>query len=185
MSEFTGTNSELNALFRVSADGVLWWNRRPRSVFKNSQAHSAWNSRYADTEAGSATDRGYIVVRIFGRRFLAHRIAYAIHHGLDMESIPDEIDHKNQDGTNNSATNLRPATHSQNLCNVGKWSSNTSGLKGAFWSKRRRRWESKIRHAGKRYYLGTFNSAMEAHEAYKAKAEMLHQEFARMNNERA
>jgi len=47
-----------------------------------------------------------------------------------------QIDHKNQNRADNQFTNLRTATTSQNMANVGLIQSNTSGFKGVTWHRR-------------------------------------------------
>jgi hypothetical protein len=87
------------------------------------------------------------------------------------------VDHIDGDGLNNRRSNLRVCTHAQNRLNVGKRKSNTSGLKGAFWSKDKSRWESYITFNHTRRFLGRFETAAEAHAAYVNAAKALHGEF--------
>ena len=89
------------------------------------------------------------------------------------------VDHKDGDGLNNQKENLRPCTVSQNCWNVGKFSTNTSGHKGAFWHKGTNKWRAQISCNGKSKHLGYFDSVEEAAEAYKEAAKRLHGEFAK------
>ena len=57
-------------------------------------------------------------------------------------------------------------------------STNTSGLKGAFWVANRGKWMSQIKCNGKLVYLGYFATAEDAHAAYCRAADRLHGEFA-------
>jgi hypothetical protein len=159
--------------------GVLVWKKRPRSHFKNSQVYSAWNTKYSEKPAGNVRPDGYIIVRINGVRHLLHRLVFAIHHGLELCDLPDEVDHKSKDCTNNDPDNLRPSTHMQNLYNTGTRKNNTSGFKGVSWESRYKHWEARIRAGGKRYHLGYFTTPEAAHEAYAKAANDLHCEFAR------
>jgi hypothetical protein len=90
---------------------------------------------------------------------------------------PDDmfVDHIDGDGLNNRRSNLRIVTNAQNMQNRGKPSNNTSGYKGV--SKNRTRWEAVIRAHGRVKYLGSFGSALEAHQAYLAEAAVLHGEY--------
>ncbi|GJH22444.1 hypothetical protein CBA19CS22_37900 [Caballeronia novacaledonica] len=88
------------------------------------------------------------------------------------------VDHIDKNPLNNARSNLRVATYAENMWNRGKQSNNTSGYKGVLWIERIKRWSARISANGKRYYLGHYKTAEEAHEAYKAAAERLHGEFA-------
>lgn len=88
------------------------------------------------------------------------------------------VDHIDGNPLNNCRDNLRIATHSQNLMNKGKQSTNTSGYKGVSWHKGARKWAAQIIVNGKRLYIGEFKTPEEAHVAYCEAAKELHGEFA-------
>jgi hypothetical protein len=67
---------------------------------------------------------------------------------------------------------------SQNLCNRGKTSANTSGVKGVFWHKTAKKWQASICINGSLQYLGLFASQDEASHAYCRAADELHRDFA-------
>jgi len=92
-----------------------------------------------------------------------------------------EVDHINHDRLDNRRVNLRVCSHSQNQCNSAKLSSNTSGYKGVSWHKKVGKWQSKIGHRGKSYYLGLFSDPVDAALAYDAKARETFGEFAACN----
>lgn len=101
---------------------------------------------------------------------------------LRLESGDKRIgDHANGDTLDNRRGNLRIATHQQNNQNCRLSSRNTSGLKGAFWHKRLKRWQAAIRVDGRLVYLGYHQSAQDAHNAYRVAAEKYHGEFARLS----
>lgn len=89
-----------------------------------------------------------------------------------------DSDHINQNKLDNRRCNLRTATRSQNLCNKGKQSNNTSGFKGVCWVKRDKKWLAQIRINGKRKHLGYFDSKKQAARAYSKAAKKYHGEFA-------
>lgn len=89
------------------------------------------------------------------------------------------IDHINGDKLDNRQENLRPATVSQNGANVGKLSTNKSGLKGVV--KHGNRFRAYIHKNRRTKYLGTFGSAEEAACEYDAKAKEMFGKFARVN----
>ena len=77
-----------------------------------------------------------------------------------------DIDHIDNNQLNNDVSNLQIITHRENS---SKDKISTSGLLGAHWVKRSKRWQSSIYKDGKNIYLGTFNTAQEAHEMYLSK----------------
>lgn len=88
----------------------------------------------------------------------------------------EEIDHINGNALDNRRENLRIATRSQNAMNTRMYANNKTGFRGVRRTKNK--YEASITSDGKRYPLGFFDTAEEAHEAYKAKAKELHGEFA-------
>jgi len=122
--------------------------------------------------AGTIKPSGHWRITIDGKFYYAHRLAWFYMTGR----WPDgEIDHINSNPTDNSFVNLREATRSQNSANTRRRSDNTSGLKGASWSKSRRKWISHI----KNQHIGSFTNKEDAHAAYSAAAEEMFGEFAR------
>lgn len=89
-----------------------------------------------------------------------------------------EVDHINLDTLDNRKQNLRFVTRSQNQLNRDKLPRNKSGFKGVIAKvdrSGRPRFVSNIRIHGKLWVLGTFDTAEQASEAYKAR---LAEEFA-------
>lgn len=121
---------------------------------------------------------GYIVIHINGRLWYGHRLAWLYVYGTWPNN---NIDHINGDKSDNRISNLRDATQTQNHYNVGKKSSNKSGFKGVSWHVEGKKWDAKIRHNGRRIYLGLFDTPEEAHAAYVEAAKHLHGDFARFD----
>jgi len=87
--------------------------------------------------AGSSDGSGYIVVNLHGKHYPVHRIAWKIVYGRDPSNL---IDHINENRSDNRISNLREAEHWQNLCNRGKNSNNTSGIKNICFDKSKGLW---------------------------------------------
>lgn len=79
------------------------------------------------------------------------------------ELLGKVVDHKDGNPLNNRRSNLRLATHTENLRNSKK---RRQGLKGACFHKRNKRWVASIRVNKKAIHLGSFDTEQEAHEAY-------------------
>lgn len=106
------------------------------------------------------------------RSFYAHRLAFLWMTGEWPEA---EVDHINNDSTDNRWSNLRAASHIEN--NWNKDFANllgASGLIGANRHKASGLWRATFR----RKHLGYFATAEEAHEAYKKAAIEAYGEFA-------
>lgn len=125
--------------------------------------------------AGSHIKSGYLVIGINGRLYYAHRLAFLYMEG----AIPDLIDHKDGDRSNNAWSNLRPATSQQNVLNAKLASNNTSGRKGVSWHRGAGKWSAYIILDGKKRHLGLHDDVEGAHAAYMVAASQAQPDFAR------
>jgi len=87
------------------------------------------------------------------------------------------VDHVNRDGLDNRRANLRICNHAQNLCNTQAPTNNSSGYKGVSFKKPTQKWQASIGYNGKKHFLGYYETALEAHEAYTEAAKTLFGEF--------
>lgn len=126
---------------------------------------------------GQITKAGYRQLEWGGKLYSVHHIIWAMHTG----TWPKLLDHVDGNGINNRLENLREATPSQNAHNARKSRRNTSGFKGVSRHKQTGSWQANIALEGKQYFLGLFDTAKAASEAYDAAAEKMHGEFARTN----
>lgn len=151
------TLAQLRELLHYAPEtGVFTWSK-PRSGVR----HGA--------QAGMV-DRGYRFIRLLGRVYYAHRLAWLYVYG---EWPRGQIDHIDGNPSDNRICNLRDATHSQNNMNKRVKRDNQTGLKGV--KKYRKRFQARINGD----YLGTFDTAEDAHAAYIAAAKVRFGEFAR------
>lgn len=86
---------------------------------------SGFNKRLAGKSVGSKTVSGHIKVEIAGVQTYAHRIAFF----LQYNYWPVEVDHKDQDPSNNKIDNLRECSRSQNMYNKSVPKNNVLGIK--------------------------------------------------------
>lgn len=129
-----------------------------------------------DRIAGTFDRKGYRKIRINGREYLSHRLAWLYIKGLWPEY---QIDHINMDKGDNRWSNLRAATDSQNKANCSLRANNTSGFKGVCWEKRCGKWMAYITLGYQFKNLGYYDTAQLAHDAYVNAADGLFGEFSR------
>ena len=120
--------------------------------------------------------------RIDGKRLTIqlHRVILARILGRELQ--PQElVDHIDQNGLNCSRTNLRLASHAENMRNVGLVHRNKSGYKGVSWYKRTNTWQAQINDHGTKRHIGFFKNPIDAARAYNEAALKYHGEFAWVN----
>lgn len=128
---------------------------------------STSSNALAGDEAGCYfLNKRYRCVQIAPKMYLAHRICYAIYHGVDP--YPMQIDHINHDGLDNRIDNFRLVSHQENLKNQKKRSDNSSGSVGVSWVETRNKWLARIKANGKSKHLGYFTNKSDAIAARKA-----------------
>lgn len=116
--------------------------------------------------------RGYIYIQLDGNKYQAHRLAWFYIHG----ELPTQLDHIDNDGTNNQISNLRPATPQQNQFNKRR-SSKHATPKGVHYDPERNKWRACATLNRKHYYLGRYDTIREAADAYQAFTRNHHGEF--------
>lgn len=127
--------------------------------------------------AGTRRTAGYIAIRIYGRFYLAHRLAFIWMTG----ACPAMVDHVNRDTSDNRWENLRPATASGNSRNTGSRQGSSSKYLGVCWVAAKRKWRVQIKIDGTSRYIGDFKSETEAAKAYDAAAARHYGDFASSN----
>lgn len=103
-------------------------------------------------EAGSIHPTGYRYVTWLNKSHKVHRLIFMLHYGY----LPSEVDHINNNRSDNRLENLRPANRSQNQCNRFALSSNTSGYPGVSWHKHSKAWLVRVMKDGKSKIIGYF-----------------------------
>lgn len=160
-----------NLLAYCPRTGRLFWRYRDGMA-------GSWNTRFAGKEAFTSVDGGgYRSGRIFNKTYRAHRVIWAMQTGAWPE---DEVDHINGDRADNRWSNLREATHSQNLKNRKLHLSSPVGVTGI--GRKRGKWRARITHNGIQIHIGTYHRIEDAISARLEMSAKLHGEFSRASN---
>lgn len=106
----------------------------------------------------------YLLIKIDGRLYPAHRVIWLIHYGKWPEGV---IDHIDGDGLNNRISNLRDVSHRDNLRNTKKRREGKAFPMGVTYCKNRikRPWRASIVIDGVRVGLGVYSTVEEAAKA--------------------
>lgn len=152
------TQAELKELLTYDpATGVIVWRvaRRDRIGEK----------------AGALNSFGHRQIRLNGKLYLAHRLAWLYLHGEWPET---NIDHINGVPDDNRIDNLRLATSKQNQENVKLRVDNASGCRGVNWNHREHKWVARVQHHKQRIHVGKFDLLKDAIAAVKEARDQLY-----------
>ena len=148
------SQEELRALLHFNPDtGVFTWKVRMPGRTTVGQI------------AGYINNRGYVVISVNKKQYLAHRLAWLYVYG----DSPLMIDHINRNTSDNRISNLRRATPLGNSRNASAHKDG-SGVRGVCWWADRKKWRAQIRINGRTTTLGLFDRKEDA-AAARAEAE--------------
>ncbi len=120
--------------------------------------------------AGSKNGKGYIGIKLLGRQYQAHRLAWLYTHGAWPAG---QIDHIDGCRINNAIANLRDVSQSVNQQNIrSARSNNTHGFLGV--TRNGKRWRAQICVDGKQRRLDGFSTPELASAAYLEAKRRLH-----------
>lgn len=144
------TQNEVKKLLNYDKrTGVFKWRVRPSPKCR---------VRAGDA-AGCLVKEGYVKIKIKGKSYAAHNLAWLYVTG----AFPVlRLDHENRIKNDNSFNNLRPATVSQNAHNVVLHRSNTSGAKGIYKNNRDSGWRATLTVNQKTIYVGNYFNKLDA-----------------------
>lgn len=126
------------------------------------------NNTPAGSVAGAIRPDGYRHIKIDSKLYKAHRLAWLYMTGSFPADQTDHIDHQRD---NNTFSNLREANHTENGRNMSLRPTNTSGICGVYWDKRRQKWRAQIQVQGKQTYIGSYTNIQDAIDARRAAEE--------------
>jgi hypothetical protein len=116
--------------------------------------------------AGSKQRSGYVYMRVDGRAYRAHRLAWLLIYG----TWPNQIDHINHNRSDNRIANLRPASRALNALNRKLQVTSRSGVTGVVHcgNCRLNPWSARMTVNGKSITLGYFETKERAVSARNA-----------------
>ena len=125
--------------------------------------HRNCNARAGDV-AGTINSKGYRVIHVDHRVYKSSRLAWLYMTG----QMPVRVDHRNRNKTDDTWTNLRLCTQSQNVANHPRRGVTMEG----------KRYVAIVKKDGKRVYRVSFPTFDEARAAYVAAKQRIYGEFA-------
>ena len=131
------------------ASGIFSWKK------------SLSNRTKVGEECRAINNNGYIVIRVDGNLYYAHRLAWLYMYSTFPSKYIDHIDHNRQ---NNAIENLRDTE--KNCKNKSLYSNNTSGYHGITYTNDK--WKAVIGHNNTNIFLGYYNTKEEAIIARRA-----------------
>lgn len=111
------------------------------------------------SQAGNCHHSGYVFISIDSRLHAAHRLAWLYVNGSTPEG---QIDHINSVRSDNRIGNLRDVSRLENLKNKQKYSNNTSGVCGVYYTGETNPWRAIITVDGKTISLGLHSQFWDA-----------------------
>lgn len=88
------------------------------------------------------------------------------------------VDHINHNPLDNRKKNLRFVTVSQSNINRRVQKNGSSGYKGIYWERDRKRWRAYATKDGRKHHIGVYGTLEEAVTGYREKIESIHGEWA-------
>lgn len=122
------------------------------------------------------THFGYIATRV--KRSKTHIFMHRLLLNYTSEL---DIDHINGNTIDNRKSNLRICNHCDNMKNQTKRKTNTSGIVGVYWDRKRNKWVATLKFNGKSVLHKRFDKKEEAIQARKEAEAKYFGEFARKN----
>jgi len=144
--------NKISGLLRydVSSGDVFWT--------KDRQGHVKSGDR-AGTKQKNKNGKSYITIKVSGKHYLAHRVAWLLHYKIPPELF---IDHIDGNGLNNKIGNLREVSRTENQRNQKLSSRSKSGVMGVSKDKKSGKWLVRIGSRDNLKRLGYYSDFFEA-----------------------
>lgn len=127
-------------------------------------------NRRSSVKAGDVAGtfrNGYVDIGVDGKNWGAHRLAFL---WMTGHWPKDKVDHKNGIPTDNRWENIREANSQQNSCNTKLPKHNKTGFRGVSRHSMCSKYQARIKVHGKTYFLGLYDTAEDAAQAYNGAA---------------
>lgn len=105
----------------------------------------------------------------------------SMHREIMRAKLGENIDHINHDKLDNRRPNLRICNQSENMANARVREDSVSMYKGVSWSKKNKKWRSRLHVKRKEIHLGLFDCPHDAARMYNFWALDIFGEFAFVN----
>lgn len=135
------------------------------------------NLKQGDVAGGIHKKENKWRVCVGGTKYYAHRIVWSLHN--PGQEVPKFIDHKDRNGLNNVYSNLRQATHQQNMYNRES-SCSAVKFRGVFHQSENS-WQQRIQVEGRKVSLGSYNNPEDQARQYDEQAKKYFGEFQVLN----
>jgi len=127
-------------------------------VFTNKVARSP--NALKQSRAGSLNKKlGYRQLYLKKKLYYEHRLVWLY---LYNRWPKEQLDPKNQDRADNRLANLHETSRANNMRNLPKACTNTSGITGVYWNPTNKCWIARIQVNKVTIYLGSFASKSKA-----------------------
>lgn len=148
---------------------------------KVSASDYEWLNKYHWTAVwGETSQTWYATARIDGHNVKMHRLILKAKKG-------QIVDHQDFNGINNARDNIQIVSASVSRHRIRKprfsphGGTPTSKYRGVSWQAATESWYAEITKEGKTYFLGRFDSEIDAAKAFNRKARQLYGKFAMLN----
>lgn len=113
--------------------------------------------------AGWTNKRGYVIIKLNGETYKAHRIAWVLYYKKQPNGL---IDHIDGDKSNNKVLNLRDVSNAINCANRhGPNSTTVSGVLGVSYHKKTGKWAATMSVDGRQTHIGLYLTVSDAQVA--------------------
>lgn len=125
--------------------------------------------------AGCLDAKGYVIVRLDGKGYKAHRLAWLLYYG---KWPSNSLDHINGIKNDNRISNLREASSQQNAQNRKVCNDSATGIKGLYRNPKSNGWRACVARGGQVFEKKSKSKELLI-EWLKTKRVELHQEFSK------